>query len=357
MVSLSRRFILILCIMISAFIYSESFFTPEMYNFLERMDFYNVPGVSVAVVDGSKLAWSANFGHSVTDESLFQAGTISKAVTAIAVLKLVQQGMLDLDTDVNSYLKDWKLGKEIYMKRTKVTLRHLLTHTAGIHSTGLKGYKRGDNVPDLINILNGAGNSSKVSVNYFPGLKFRYSWGGFLVIQKVIEDVTGQSFAEHMVKNILEPIGMINSTFSLNENILGKAISGHDLFGEPITGKWRVYPELAAMGLWTTAEDVAKLCLEISRILTEDYEGIISRESVEIMLDEYKDNWGLGISVKFEGDMLVYRHSGKSAGYTSYFASKPYKGQAIVIMTNGDNAWKLIMELMHSLDNYKDWGL
>lgn len=357
MVSSIRRFIFIIWFIPSALIYSENFLTSDMYNFKERMDFFNVPAVSVSVVDGAKPSWSEHFGQGVTDQTLFQAGTMSKVFTSIAVLKLVQQGLVDLDTDVNSYLKDWKLGKEIYMKQTKITLRHLLTHTAGIHSTGLKGYNREEQVPGLTDILNGKGNSPMVSVHYFPGLKFRYSWGGFLVVQKVIEDVTGQSFAGYMSENILEPIGMMNSTYTLTEDMLEKAIPGHDLYGDEVYGGWRNYPELAAAGLWTTAEDVAKFCLEISRILTEDYEGIISKETAEIMLDEYRNGWGLGVSVKFKGDLLIFRHSGKSTGFTSYFVSRPHKGEAISIMTNGDNAWKLIMEIMHSIDNYIDWGL
>ncbi len=338
MISFYRRITLIVCISFLSVFYIEAFITADKFDFQSRMDFYNIPGVSISVVDGGKLLWSDHYGEGVSKETLFQAGTMTKAITSIAVLKLVEEGILDLDTDINSYLKEWDLGKEIYTKRTKITLRHLLSHTSGIHSHGLKGYGRDEEFPELVDILNGNGNSPKVSAHYFPGLKFRYAWGGFIVMQKVIEDTTGVSFSEYMNKNILQPLGMMNSTFNLTDDFNVKATPGHDLFGNNIEGEWRHYPELAAMGLWSTTEDIAKYCIEIEKILTEDYEGILSREAVIEYLDEYKSNWGLGVSVKFKEQALVFRHRGKSLGYTSYFASRPYKKQAIIIMTNSDNA-------------------
>lgn len=339
-------------------LFSENMATFKNYKFAERMDFFNVPGVSIGVVENGEISYKTAFG-SVNDDTVFQAGEISKVVTALGVMKLVQEGILDLDADVNLYLKDWKLGKDIYMKRVKVTLRHLLTHTSGIHSSGLRGYKADEKIPGLIDILDGRGNISKVSVHYFPGLKFRYSWGGYIVIQKVIEDVTGMSFHDYIGENILKPLGMNSSTFeqTLPEDMKEDIAPGHDLFGTPIEGGWRKYPELGASGLWTTPTDILKLCVELQKILTEDYEGILTKDLVKAMMVSHKKGWGLGMQVKFEGEQTVFSHSGKSSGYTCYFISRPYKKQAVAIMTNGDNAWKLIMEVLHSIPDYKGWGI
>lgn len=361
-----KKLLIILSFLNIAQIYSKDIFLNNQYDYKKRMQFFKVPGVSLAVVNGEQGIKTEVYGYSniakkeaVKDNTLFQAGNISKPITALAVLKLVEDGVLDLDKDVNSYLKGWRLGRDIYSTNRKFTLRQLLSHTTGIHSQGLRGYKRGEELPEIIDILEGRGNSPKVSVHYFPDYKYRYSWGGYIVIQKIIEDVTGIGFEEYMEKNILRPLGMTNSTFKqpLPKELESSVSSGYDLFGNVIEGEWRNYPELAAAGLWSTPTDIAKYCIEIQKILTSDYEGIINKKSVETMFTKYKKGWGLGPSLKFEGEDLIFRHSGKSAGFTSYFISRPYKEESIVIMTNSDNAWKLIMEVMHSIDNYKDWGI
>lgn len=339
-------------------LFPENMVTFKNYNFADRMDFFNVPGISLGVVENGELSYENAFGL-VNQEAVFQAGEISKVVTAMGIMKLVQDGIVDLDTDVNLYLKDWKLEKDIYMKRVKVTLRHLLSHTSGIHSSGLRGYDPNGKLPGLVDILNGRGNISKVSVHYFPGLKFRYSWGGYIVIQKVIEDVTGMPFHDYIDENILKPLGMTSSTFeqNLSEDIKKKVAPGYDLFGAPIEGGWKSYPELGASGLWSTPSDILKLCIEIQRVLTEDYEGVLTRDLVEAMMVNHKKGWGLGFQVKFEGEQTTISHFGKSAGYTCYFIARPYEKQAIAIMTNGDNAWKLILEVLHSIPDYKAWGI
>lgn len=348
------------------FLTGYEYFDSDKFNFEERMGFFNVPGVSIAVIKDGEIynsrgigVYNKSSGLAVNEETLFHAANISKALTALGVLKLVEEGFLDLDTDVNNYLIDWSLGKEIYSKNRKITLRYLLNHTSGIHSSGLRGYPRGERLPSLEEILDGLGNSSKVSVHYFPGLKYRYSWGGYLVIQKVIEDVTGVDFSVYMKSKVLDPLGMSNSYFSSSIlDVRDSNISmGYDLFGRVIEGGWRNYPELAAIGLWSTPSDIAKFCLEIQNILTADYEGIVTRETLKKMLVKYKKSWGLGLSIKFDNDDLIIRHSGKSSGFISYFISRPYKKDGFVFMTNSDNAWKLIMEMVHSIDGYESWGL
>ncbi|MGL1892834.1 MAG: beta-lactamase family protein [Spirochaetaceae bacterium] len=344
--------------LISFNLYSESFFTKDNLDIESRMDFFNVPGVSIAVVESGETSWSEGFGTANTD-SLFQAASISKSITALGVLKLVEDGLLDLDKNINNYLKTWQLEDTIHTRNRKITTRMLLTHMSGISESGLKGYDLEEELPTLDDLLNGKGHKVSPKPHYFPGLKRRYSWSGYTIIQKIIEDVSGLSFEEYLNNNVLKPIGMTDSHLKqpLPENLKDRAIEGHDLFGEPIEGGWRSYPELAAAGMWSTATDIATFTIEIHKILTTDYEGILSKKSIEQMLSYNDGGWGLGVSLKFDKKDLIFRHSGKNSGYTNYYISKAFKGESIVIMTNGDNAWKLIMEILHSIENYKSWGI
>ena len=358
-------YLIISFLALSSHLFSVNSFSTNNFNLDDRMRYFKVPGLSLAVVDGGDIK-ATGYGFldskgsgSINSETLFQAGEISKPITALAVLKLVEDGVLDLDTDVNNYLKGFVLGQKIYFSTQHVTLRLLLNHTAGINSYGPKGYSKNEELPTLIDMLNGLGNSEKVAVHHFPGIHYWYSWGGYSLIQKIIEDVTGLSFDEYMSENIFKPLGMSRSFFKmpLPKKLQGNVSLGHNLYGESIEGGWRNYTQLAATGLWSTPTDIAKYTIEIQKILAGDYEGIISKKSVENMLVTYEKNWGLGLSTKFEGDATIIRHSGENAGYVNYFISFPYQDKSIVIMTNGENSWKLIMEMLHSIPNYYEWGL
>lgn len=343
--------VIILLLITTVSLYSEPFFNYGDFDFSSKMDFYNVPGLSISIVSDKQIIWASGFGDSVDVDTLFQAASFSKPVTALAVFKLVEDGILNLDSDINDYLTGWKLEETIHTRNRKVTLRMLLSHTSGIHESGLRGFGRGEKIPTSIyDIL--------PNVRYYPGLKRRYSWSGYTIIQKIIEDVTGISFSEYLKNNIFEPIGMTRSSF--DQPLTDEEINispGHDLFGKEIEGGWRTYPQLAAAGLWSTPTDISKYIIEIQKILTEEYEGILSRESVELMLSYQTGGWGLGPSLKFQDEDLIFRHSGKNAGYTNYFIARAYKGDAVVIMSSGDNAWKLIMEIIHSFVDYKAWGI
>ncbi|MBA6364425.1 beta-lactamase family protein [Colwellia sp. BRX8-4] len=162
----------------------------------------NVPGLSIAVIHKGKIDWSKGYGiangtRKVDSNTLFQAGSISKPVAALAALKLVKQGELDLDVDVNQYLKGWKVKGDLLTKENPVTLRHLLTHTGGISVHGFPGYATGSEIPSTTDVLSGKGNTDKVEVNEAPGSKWRYSGGGYTIMQKIVEDVTGMPFSEY----------------------------------------------------------------------------------------------------------------------------------------------------------------
>ena len=192
----------------------------QKFNILKRMDFYKVPGVSIAVVENGKIKWAKGYGYANTEtgtkvdlNTLFQAGSISKPLAALSVLKLFENDSLELNKDANYYLKNWQIPENKFTETKKVTLERLLTHTAGMTVHGFPGYQQTDTFPKIIDVLNGNGNTAKIMVDTIPGSIWRYSGGGYTVMEKVVEEVSGLSLDDYMSKNILLPIGMKNSTY------------------------------------------------------------------------------------------------------------------------------------------------
>ncbi|HXC63126.1 MAG TPA: serine hydrolase domain-containing protein, partial [bacterium] len=208
----------------------------------DRMAALHAPGMSVAVIQGGRLAWAQGFGltrqggPAVTVNTLFQAGSVSKMLTAIAVLTLVEQGKLDLDRDVNQYLRSWKIPANEFTKARKVTLRMLLTHTGGINN-GVRFFPRSvKRLPTITQILQGSGpaaNSYKITVDHIPGTAWSYANGGYDIIQQLLEDVTGQPYDRFMAATVLEPLGMARSSYvePLPEARLAEAATAHEISG------------------------------------------------------------------------------------------------------------------------------
>lgn len=339
--------------------------TPKTFNILDRMKHHKVPGVSIAVVIDGNIAWVKGYGDANTDKgtkvdnnTLFQAGSISKPVAALAALKLVEQGKLDLDTDINEYLKNWKIPHSKFTETEKVTLRRLLTHTAGMTVHGFPGYKQKDTFPIIETVLNGKGNTAKIFVDTIPGSIWRYSGGGYTVMEKAVEDVSGLTLEDYMIKNILMPLEMNNSTYDqpLLKSMHSNASAAYDSNGEIIEGYWHNYPEQAAAGLWTTPTDLAKYCIEIQNILSGKNDGILSKDMVEQMLTKDKNDWGLGPSLRWEKDSLIFGHGGKNAGFTNDMMAFAHQGNAVIVMTNADNGGRLIGEILRSVSAHYGWN-
>ncbi|MBT31322.1 MAG: serine hydrolase [Thalassobius sp.] len=339
---------------------------PELFSIEDRMKLHNIPGVSIAVVKDGKLHWTKAYGIANTETdtfvdsaTLFQAGSISKPIAALGALKLVQEGKVDLDTDVNNYLKNWKVEENQFTEKEKVTLRRLLTHTAGMTVHGFPGYKPADKFPSVIKVLEGKGNTPKIFVDTIPGSIWRYSGGGYTVMEKVVEDVSGQPLETYLKENILMPLGMTNSTYSqpLPEKLHQQASAAYDRGGNLIEGLWHNYPEQAAAGLWTTPTDLSKYCMEIQRIEAGKPNGILSKQTVDKMLTKHENNWGLGPSLADDGSSLRFQHGGKNAGFTNNMIAFAYKGNAVIVMTNADNGGKLMNEIITSISEHYDWDI
>jgi len=322
----------------------------KYYSINERMESYHVPGVSIAFVQNGEIEWSRAYGTANT-ETLFQAASISKPITAIAALKLVEEGFLTLDEDIAPLLKSWKIPDSEHSTREKVTLRRLLTHTSGFNVHGFPGYHVKEDLPDIDSVLNGLGNTPKILLVATPGKKWSYSGGGYTIVEKLIEDISSFPFEVYMRDNVLHPLGMNSSTFEqpLPEEMHHKASAAFDKRGTIIDGLWHNYPEKAAAGLWTTPSDLAKYCVEIHRIISDKPNGILSKEMVQEMMTKHMNNWGLGIYVGGEGEGTFFVHDGKNEGFTNKLVFMPYSGVALIVMTNGDNAYGLIEEIQQSI--------
>ncbi|MBD2701599.1 beta-lactamase family protein [Spirosoma sp. BT702] len=332
----------------------------------DRMRALNVPGVSIAVFDNGKISWAKAYGVSdksqakpVATSTLFQAASISKPVTSVATFRLIEKQALTLDEDVNLKLKRWKIPESPFSEKEKVTIRRIVSHTAGLSVHGFAGYNHTVKLPTVTQILDGTppANSSPVRVKETPGEKESYSGGGFTVLQLLLEDVTGKPFGPLLEDLVLKPVGMKQSTFSLPlpSDQVSIAAKGYDERGNMVDGGYHLYPELAAAGLWTTPGDLAKFMLNVSDSYRAD-KGILKQETARQMLTKIPGAGGLGFGVDGTGETLRFRHSGGNAGFSCYAVAFAQTGRGVVIMTNSDNGTSLIHELVRAMAREYQWG-
>ncbi|MBD3886489.1 beta-lactamase family protein [Phormidium tenue FACHB-886] len=348
----------------------------------ERLAHYHTPGASIAVINDFEIEWVCGFGmretgtsNKVTPDTLFQAASISKPVFALAVMRLVQEGQLNLDEDVNTYLTSWRVPN-LADWQPRITLRQLLSHTAGLTVHGFPGYRNSELLPTTVQVLNGEppANTDKVEVNIIPGLHHRYSGGGTTIAQQVLVDVLGKPFPEIMRELVLDPLGMTNSTYQQPppNDWLTRAATAHPSSGVPLAGKHHIYPEMAAAGLWTTASDLAKVGVELMRVLRGLTSAVWSKETVEEMLrpqqpeqtqeadESFIGLWnGLFVGLGFFagggiGNGFYFFHSGRNKGFVSLMRVYPHLGRGAVIMLNSEEI-ELMQEIMRSIALEYDW--
>jgi len=324
------------------------------YTLEERMRYYHVPGVSLAVIENGRIVFARGYGvaefggaRAVDTTTLFLAGSISKPVFATGALALVEQGRLSLDADVNGALKSWRLPESRFTATEKVTLRRLLTHTAGLTVWGFPGYAAGRPVPTIPQILDGAtpANTQAVRNDTLPGALWRYSGGGITIAQLMAEDATGEAFPSLMHRLVLRPAGMTRSTF---ENPLpaarhAEAASGHERIDTPVLGRFHTYPEMAAAGLWTTAPDLARWAIALARAYNGEAGGLLSPAMARQMVSPIAEvkppygrgHWGLGVGVNGTGDSVSFMHNGRDEGFVANLVMWPRLGRGLVVLTNG----------------------
>lgn len=339
---------------------------PNTVTIWERMKQYRVPGVSVAVINDYEVEWEEGYGvkeaggsEAVTPDTLFQAASISKPVAATAALYYVEKGILGLDEDVNSRLRSWKVPANQWTRKGRVTLRGLLSHTAGLTVSVFPGYAEGKELPSLVAILNGKkpANTPPIRVDIEIGSRFRYSGGGYSVMQQLLTDVLGRPFPQILQGVVLLKLDMSRSTFEqpLSPAWVSAAASGHRPDGTVVPGKWHTYPEMAAAGLWTTAYDLALFAREIMLAKEGKSDRILSNVMVEMMLTPVKEGYGLGFSLKGSDLDFQFSHGGSNEGFICHLIAYPKRGQGAVIMTNSDLGGDLIPEILRSLSVEYDW--
>jgi len=331
----------------------------------DRMTALNVPGVSIAFIHHGQIEWSRGFGVArvggapVTPDTLFQAGSISKPVTAMAVLNLAQSGRLNLDADVNRYLTSWKVSDSRYMETEKVTLRRLLTHTAGVTVHGFEGYAAGQSIPSLRQVLDGSppANSPPIRIDSIPGTAWRYSGGGYVIVQQVLDDVSGEPFAKLMDEVVLSPLGMKHSTFEqpLPKAELEDAATPYDDRGQPIKGGAHIYPEMAPAGLWTTPSDLARYIIGVQDSLSGKSSAVLSQgTALKMVAPGGLGHWGLGFQLGGTPGRPAFAHDGVNAGFVSLIAAYE-DGDGVAIMTNGSRGGELTRELLLTIANEYGW--
>ncbi|QRN54834.1 serine hydrolase [Dyella caseinilytica] len=325
----------------------------------------HVPGVSIAVIHNGTIAWAKGYGvariggEPVTADTMFQAGSISKAVSAMGTLHLVQQGKLSLDEDINQKLVSWKLPASPIAPGAVVTLRELLTHTSGLSVHGFPGYAAGEPVPTLVQVLNGEkpANTKAVRLESKPDSQWKYSGGGITVMQLLLQDVTQQPFASFMQDTVLSPLGMSHSTFEqpLPADRRSVAATPYDEAGQAVPGGAHTYPEQAAAGLWTTPSDLARFVLEIQQSLQGNANHALDQAMTREMLTPGKGSWGLGIEIGGSRTAPFFDHDGDDAGFEAVMIGYEKGGDGVAIMTNGQNGGVLNMQILRSIAVAYGW--
>ncbi len=320
------------------------------FNIEARLKELGIPGVSIAVINDGEVEWARGYGMAdvaenrpVTSETLFLAGSVSKPVAALRAHQLVEAGKLDLDKNVNDYLTSWKLPDNEFTVNEKVTTRRILNHTAGLTVWGFPGYDKGDTVPSAAEVLDGKGNTDSVRVYKTPGESWMYSGGGYTIMQLMMTDLEQKPFAEIMQANVLNPFGMTGSTFEnpLPEQYHGIAATGYRRNGNEVEGKWPIYPEMAAAGLWTTPSQLILYAKEIQKIYQTKQDGLLKAATVNEMLTPGMNDHGLGPVI----EEFTFGHTGADEGFRANLMAWREQQVAVVIMVNSDNG-SIIKEIL-----------
>jgi CubicO group peptidase (beta-lactamase class C family) len=339
--------------------------TPAM-TVAERMSHYHVPGVSVAFIDNGQIAWTRAYGFAdvaakrpVTPETLFQAASISKPIAALAMLRLVQDGKLSLDEDVNLKLHAWKVPENEFTKEQKVTLRRIVSHSAGLTVHGFPGYATDEPLPTIVQILDGAkpANTAPIRVDTVPGTLWRYSGGGYVVMQLLLTELTGKPFPQLMRELVLTPAGMTHSTYEqpLPKELARSAATPYRGDAQPVKGGAHTYPEMAPAGLWTTPSDLARAAIEVQNEYAGKSAKILSQAMMRQMLTPQKDDSGLGFGLGNSGHTLRFGHGGANEGFRCNVQAYAETGQGLAIMTNSDSGDALASEYLRAVAREYRW--
>jgi CubicO group peptidase (beta-lactamase class C family) len=338
---------------------------------LERMKELHAPAVSYAVIENGKIVLAAAVGDAdvasgrrATTSTLFQAASISKPVFAIGVMSLVERGKLSLDAPVNSMLHTWKLPENALTTATPVTLRMLLSHSGGTSVHGFPGYAIDVKRPTLDEVLLGKepANTDPIVVDAAPDTKYNYSGGGVTIAQAAVIDQTGIAFPAFMRRTVLQPLGMTSSTYEqpLPPSRRSAAATAYNIAGREVHGKWHVYPEMAAAGLWTTPSDLARVILEVQKALAGRRANVLTTDAAQLMLTPRfpvspTQSIGLGFFIERVGDAVYFGHDGANEGFRAIVTGSMDGSHGAVVMVNSDSGGWLLGEMVNTIAREYRW--
>ncbi len=335
-------------------------------NIKDRMLYFHIHGLSIAVIQNYHLLWAKGYGWAdlsrkipVTPQTLFQAASISKSLNGVGLLKLAQEKKLDLYADINTYLTGWKFPYDSVSKGKKISVANLLSHTGGLTVHGFPGYELGKDRPTIEQILDGKtpSNSPAVRSMYEPGLRSEYSGGGITISQLVLTSITHQPYDEYMKKEVLQPLGMTSSTYAqpptdTKPDLLATA---YDRNGEEITGKYHIYPEQAAAGLWTNPTDLANYIIETQLSYEGKSSKVLDQQTTRLRLTPYlNDAAALGVFIDKRDSTAYFQHGGANEGFRCQYYGSLEKGNGVVVMVNSDNG-NIMPEVINSVAKVYDF--
>lgn len=339
---------------------SENFSSIE-----DKMLAYNIPALSLAVINQGEIEWAdvyqnTNFSdeQKLSSSSIFQAASLSKPVTFLAALRMHSAGEIDLDKNIEDYLKDFELPQGKQTAENPVTFRNLFAHTSGITPGGYQGYAKDLVVPSDIDILRGTEgvNSPAINVITLPNETLAYSGGAYTLAELALQDIYNDEFSNIMEKWILEPAGMKHSEFTqpLPASKANQVAKGYVQSGDVLDGGWRNHPEQAAAGLWSNATDMAKFLIEIYNAY-QGKKSIFSQSDIKSILSQERDGQVYGFILNRSGDDVSITHYGGNAGYRTGMTIDLTSGNGLVYLINSDNGGALGNELFLSASQVYNW--
>lgn len=335
------------------------------WKIIDRMKFYNVPAVSIAVINNGKIEWLKAYGLADKNENrkadvntLFQAASVSKMINALGILKISEEHLIEIDEPVNIYLESYGITQADSVNGP-VTIANLLSHTAGFNNPGFEGYEYGDTIPTLMQIINGnsPANNPPIHQDFKAGVKFLYSGGGVLISQKIIEDLLKISYDKWITKTVLNPLNMNSSSYDqpLPQEKWKLSATGYDVNGKLVSDRILVYPQLAAAGLWTTPSDLCQVLLTIVNS-SKGKDSFIKQETAKRMISPFleKGSSGLGTSLRSWGEQQYLYHTGANRGFRTVGIINIEEEKGAVVMINSDQ-FDFVMEIIKSISLVYDW--
>jgi CubicO group peptidase (beta-lactamase class C family) len=329
------------------------------YSVAERMAFYKVPGASLVIIKDFKVASVAHWGKRnanspITDDTLYQIGAMGQPLVTVAALRAAERGAISLDTNIDTYLKTWKIPSSNTLDPKRgITLRDLLTQRSGFTFHKYSGYASDAPIPTLLQVLKGEkpATTPPASVTGIPGKTFTLAAENYTVLQQVAADITGEPFDSVLRSEVFAPLGLekSNALQPLPENRRGNAAFGHNAQGTPLPGGYRIYPEIAASGIWSTPREYALFLADVLKSIAGQEGTLLQKETAQLLITPISSDansvqtMGFGINRR-NGVPILFR-GGNSEGFYCHLDADFEKGDAIIFFANGDLCWRLSNEV------------